>query len=144
MGRRILDTNVLINHLRLLPPNQRTVAGAKNWAARLIDDYDTDFISSPVLIEFLCGARSGEELEINRAYLGRFRIVDEGNIPRQDWLVAERLAKRVGRNGRRRKLGDCLIRAISQRLRCEIITSDRDFEQRVPPSPIKARDQAEN
>ena len=136
MGKRrfrVLDTNVLINHWRLLPLSQRTTGGATKWARRLIEVYNTDFIASPVRIEFLCGVKSSEELKLVMAYVDQFQVVDEGQIHRQDWEEAERIAKRVGWRGCNRKLGDCLIMALSLRLNCDIVTSDRDFERRLPP-----------
>ena len=108
MGKRrfrVLDTNVLINHWRLLPLSQRTTAGAAKWARRLIEVYNTDFIASPVRIEFLCGVKSSEELKLVMAYVDQFQVVDEGQIHRQDWEEAERIAKRVGWRGR---IGDGL------------------------------------
>jgi predicted nucleic acid-binding protein len=69
---------------------------------------------------------------VRLAFLKPFKVVDEGRIVRQDWDEAERIAKRVHRTGRPRKLGDCLIMAIAQRLNCDVVTADADFGQRVP------------
>ena len=85
-----------------------------------------------MLIEFLAGARTSEELKLFKAYLESFEVRDEGDIPRQDWEEAKRLAQWVGRNRRRnRKLGDCLIEAIAKRLNADIISHDRDFPLRI-------------
>jgi predicted nucleic acid-binding protein len=135
MGKRrfrILDTNVLINGWHRLPHSKRTNSGVKLWARELAEIYDTDLIASPVRIEFLCGAKA-HELELFRVYLSSFKVIDAGSIPRQDWEEAERIAKRVVNSGRHRKLGDCLLMAISLRLNCDIVSADRDITRRVPP-----------
>src|SRR4029079_1597469 len=108
---------------------------ATAWAEGLIEVYNTDLIASPILIEFLCGVENGADLVIRLAYLKPFRTIDEGSIPRDDWKEAERIAKRVPPRGGRRKLGDCLIKAISERLNCDVVTADSDFERRIPPRP---------
>jgi len=136
MGKRrfrILDTNVLINYWRRWRLWQRKESEVTERARRLIEAYNTNLIAFPVRIEFLCGAEGGKHLKLCLAYLAPFDLVDDGQIPRQDWQEAERIAKRVGRKGRRRKLGDCLLQAISLRLNCEIVTADSDFERRVMP-----------
>lgn len=140
MGKRrfrILDTNVLITswwHWRLW---QRKESEVTEHARRLIGAYNTDLIASLVRIEFLCGAKGSENLKLCLAFLAPFRVVDDGQIPRQDrqdWLKAEQFAKHVGRHRRPRKLGDCLLQAISDRLNCEIVTADSDFSRRaIPP-----------
>jgi predicted nucleic acid-binding protein len=132
-GFRILDTNVLINHLRLLAPSGSKPNAAKEWARKLIELWGTNLIVSPVRVEFLAGAESSEKLKLYLAYLEPFEVVDERQIPRQDWEEAERIAKRVVVKGRRRNLGDCLIKAISLRLNCETVTNDADFDRRVRP-----------
>jgi predicted nucleic acid-binding protein len=132
-GRRILDTNVLINHLRLLPADKRKPDGARKWALQLIAAHNTKLIGSPVRIEFLAGALSGDQLKLYLAYIEEFEVVDENRIPHQDWEEAERIAKRIKPKGRRRKLGDCLLQAIALRLNCDIVTADSDFRQRVLP-----------
>ena len=136
MGKRrfrILDTNVIINWWRKLPRSQHSVSGVKAWAGQLADVYDTDLIASPVRIEFLCGALNDQELKLFQAYLDTFEAIDGGKMPRQDWEQAERIAKRIVKSGRRRKLGDCLLMAISLRLNCDVVTADPDFTHRIPP-----------
>lgn len=136
MGKRrfrILDTNVLIHYWhrwRLWEQKETEVA---NWAPRLIEVSNTNLIASPVRIEFLCGAENSARLKLSLACLDPFEVVDGGKIPRQDWEEAERSAKRFGRHRRRRKLGDCLLRAISDRLNCDVVTADSDFERRLRP-----------
>jgi predicted nucleic acid-binding protein len=114
-----LDTNVLINHWRRFGEKNRTTDALRSHAEELVELQGTNLIASPVLVEFLVGARTGE-------------VLDKGDIPRQDWQEAERLAKWI-RTNRPRKLGDCLIEAIAKRYNGDIVTGDPDFKWRVPP-----------
>src|SRR6266481_5202187 len=121
MGKRrfrIPDTNVLINFWLQFRLWQRNEAEVRAFAHRLIRSYNTEFIASPVRIEFLCGVEGHSNLKLWLALLEPFNAIDEGQIPRADWQEAERIAKRVTAHGRRRKLGDCLLKAISTRLNC--------------------------
>lgn len=129
---RILDTNVLIDHWHRFPKRTRTTSDLKAHAEKLIEVHGTKLIVFPVLIEFLVGARSGEELKHYRAYLEPFEILDDGDIPCQDWEEAKRLAQWTKKD-RERNLGDCLIKAIAKRFNGDVVSSDRDFRQRVPP-----------
>jgi predicted nucleic acid-binding protein len=135
MGRRrkILDANVLINHWRRLGLSTKSLLQVKAAALALIDLYDTNLIASPVRIEFLAGVLSDQELRRSLAFLAVFKAVDEREVPAADWEEAERIAKRVRSAGRRRKLGDCLLAAIANRLSCDVVTGDLDFVQRVKP-----------
>ena len=131
---KILDTNVLINHWhRFAEHERRTPASLQAHAEELIEVQGTKSIVSPVLIEFLAGALTSNELDLYRAYLAPFEVLDRGNIPRQDWEEAKRLAQRIRSEGRKRRLGDCLIQAIASRLNCDVITGDPDFRPRMPP-----------
>ena len=127
-----MDTNVLINHWRRFGEKNRTADALRFHAEELVELQGTNLIASPVLVEFLVGARTGEELELYLAYLEPFEVLDKGDIPRQDWQEAERLAKWI-RTNRPRKLGDCLIEAIANRHNGDIVTGDPDFKWRVPP-----------
>ncbi len=129
---RILDSNVLINHWRRFDKRkQRTTSELAAHAKELIEVQGTNLIVSPVLIEFLVGARSSDELELYLAYLGPFEVLDKGDIPRQDWEEAKRPAQWI-RKSRERKLGDCLIEAIANRFNGDIVSGDPDFKWRVP------------
>jgi predicted nucleic acid-binding protein len=99
-----------------------------NWARALISLVGTSAILKPVVIEFLCGARDGHELELSRAFLEQFVVVDRGNVTPADWQLAERLASRIPRDARPRDFGDCLIVAIARRLGYEVFT----YDQRLP------------
>jgi predicted nucleic acid-binding protein len=132
MAKRTLDTNVLINHWgdeighsRL---DQVTTRQAIACAANLIEIQYTNLILTPVFVEFLCGHATAHGVKLSRAYLGEFEIADGGKILPADWEEAKRLAARVPRDGLRRQMGDCLIRAICTRLNLEVFT----FEKRFP------------
>ena len=132
MATRILDTEVLISHY-LKMTKSKSVQAVKAHARRLIAIEQTNWILSPIRIEFLCGARDGNEFKLYSAYLEPFEVFDRRNIPSQDWSEAERLAQWIKESGRRRKLGDCLIKAIATRLHAEVVTRDQDFRLRIPP-----------
>jgi predicted nucleic acid-binding protein len=129
---RILDTHVLIKHWRKLDKRNRSITSVRIHAEELIEVQGTNLIASPVLVEFLAGTRDSNELELSRAFLEPFEVLDKGEIPRQDWDEAKRFAQWI-RIGRERKLGDCLIQAIAKRLNGDVVSADLDFKQRVPP-----------
>jgi predicted nucleic acid-binding protein len=132
MTRRILDTAVLISHY-----NKMTILKSadtvKAHARLLINLQRTNWILSPVKIEFLCGSRDRAEFKLYSAYLEPFDVLDRRSIPPLDWREAERRAQWIKQDGSRRKLGDCLILAIAERLHAEVITNDRHFRRRIPP-----------
>lgn len=100
------------------------------WAAKLIEDRGSDAITSPTVIEMLCGTRNKHELNLTRAYLSKFRVIDEGKITEQDVFHAQRLVAILQHRGQTsppRDLGDCLIQAIALRLKCDIDSNDRGF-----------------
>jgi predicted nucleic acid-binding protein len=128
MRKRILDTSELIAHWRrciargAVPARKNAV---RRWAQELIEIHESNAIVSPVYVEFVAGARSRGELEMFRVYLSEFRVVDAGKITKEDWEAATRRAERVPRDGKPRQLGDCLVDAIAERLRCEVRSLDR-------------------
>jgi predicted nucleic acid-binding protein len=125
--RRILDTSVLIYHWRSraeAPLDRWSDNDARTWAEELIEFRGSDCIVTPVAIEFSAGATNRHESRLYRAYLEKFRIVDEGRVPKDDWIVAKRLAERIPRSGKPRQLGDCLIKAIATRLHYDVDTLD--------------------
>jgi predicted nucleic acid-binding protein len=130
MKRTVLDTSVLIRFWRSRAHGslvRRTPDDAGRWAERFIDLYDTNAIVTPVYLELVAGVSDRHELRLTLAFLSRFDRIDEGNITRSDWEEALRIARRVPRNRKPRHLGDCLIRAIANRLRYTIVTLDADF-----------------
>ena len=108
------------------------MTSVRSHAEELVEVQGTNLIASPVLVEFLAGTRDSKELELSRAFLEPFEVLDNGEIPRQDWEEAKRFAQWI-RKGRERKLGDCLIQAIAKRLNGDVISADLDIKQRVPP-----------
>jgi predicted nucleic acid-binding protein len=130
MARRVIDTSVLCSFWHRRSAGRRlndvSTHDVKRWAQELIE-VRGNAIVTPVGIEFLAGARKRRELELFRAFLGCFEIIDNGEISSDDWRAARRLAERIPRDGKPRHLGDCLIRAIARRLKCEVDTSDQAF-----------------
>ena len=131
MPRRALDTNILVSHwikvTRGIHPAALTTEQAARWGRELAKLLDTDLTLTPVCLEFICGQRSSHEVQLARAYLGTFRVADKGTILDQDWVEARRIAERVPRDGLRRQLGDCLIRAICNRLKLDVLTAEKRF-----------------
>lgn len=130
MRARVLDTSLLIRHWR--DRRSQSARGSARrqvrwWAQELIGWQGSDAIVTPVYIEFVAGVASEAELRQAREYLSVFRIIDEGRILPRDWVEARRLAERIPRSGKRRQLGDCLIRAIARRLRHDVVTLEVDF-----------------
>jgi predicted nucleic acid-binding protein len=130
MRRSVFDTNILIRHFQELRPFDRsTPAHAHECASRLISRYEADAIVAPVEVEFLCGVLSEHERRLREAFLATFRIIDQRRVLPEDWQEAKRLAKHPGYVPRPRDLGDCLILAIADRLRHEVITDDRGLRR---------------
>jgi predicted nucleic acid-binding protein len=131
VARTILDTSVLIRHWNTgrgdTPLADVTERDVRGWADRLIELHQTKAIVTPVSVEMIAGVRSKHELKLLRAFLARFEVIDERRIPVQDWQETERIAQRVPRDGKPRQMGDCLIRAIANRLRCDVIAYDDSF-----------------
>ena len=132
MSKRILDTAVLISHYNKMT-TLKSADTVKAHAKLLVDLQRTNWILSPIRIEFLCGSRDSAEFRLYSAYLETFEVLDRRNIPSRDLSEAERRAQRVKEDGRTRKLGDCLILAIAARLHAAVVTKDRHFHRRIPP-----------
>jgi predicted nucleic acid-binding protein len=130
--RKILDTSILIHFWRRRRRRSRargavTPAVVRGWAQGLIELRQTDAIVTPVYVEMIAGVTDRRELKLTQAFLDEFRQLDGGMIPEQDWREAVRLAQRVPRDSRPRQLGDCLIRAIANRLKHVVETLDSGF-----------------
>ena len=124
----ILDTNILIDHFMrryTRPRKKQLVKDAEHWAKELIRVQATNAIVTPVYVEVICGIQDEHEARLRRAFLDQFHRVDEHLIPPQDWQNAIRIAGRVSATSR--DFGDCLIRAIADRLGYEVRTNDKDF-----------------
>jgi predicted nucleic acid-binding protein len=134
MARRVLDTNILINHWRRTfkgkVSRQISEQQATECARRLIREERTNAILSPIYVEYLCGPQNKREVRNARAYLEEFHVLDEGRVLPQDWAESVRLAGRISRDGIPRQMGDCLIRAICIRLNLDVNTADNQFPRR--------------
>ena len=131
MPRRVLDTNILINHwgdkLRSQRREELSETMAQQWARELIALTGAAAILTPVYLEYICGQTSATRVRLARAYLSVFEVADQGRILDDDWRRARQIAERVPRTGHRRQLGDCLIRAICDRLNLDLFTVDQRF-----------------
>jgi predicted nucleic acid-binding protein len=130
MRRRILDSCKLIKQWQRCYRRHTGKLAERDitrWANELVELYETNWILAPVAVEFLAGFTSRKELEWGERFLRSFYWVDERNIPPEDWDTVYRLVRRIRSDNKTRQLGDCLIRAIARRLKCEIETDDRGF-----------------
>ena len=131
MALRVLDTNILINFWgdcrRKYQPAQITEELARAWGRELVTLQGTRAILTPIYIEYVAGKCSELEVIWARAYLSVLHLIDDGNVTDADWRNAKRIAARVPARQGRRQLGDCLIRAISERLHHEVTTMDKRF-----------------
>jgi predicted nucleic acid-binding protein len=135
--RRVLDSSRLMAHWSKRLGGRK--GGLSNctredvivWARDLAELAGTSAILTPVAIEFICGAKSSHELELYRAFLERFDVIDRGSVTEADWKMAARFAAWVPGDSKPRQLGDCLIAAIARRLGYELLTSDVDLNRRV-------------
>jgi predicted nucleic acid-binding protein len=130
MAKFVLDTSVLLhwwNERRSRHRGPVTVDHAQAWGRALAAAEKTTAIVTPVLIEVVGGTTRAAELRLMRAFLEPFVCVDGQRITAHDWEEARRLAQRVPRDRRPRQLGDCLIRAIANRLHYEVRSGDTAF-----------------
>lgn len=88
---------------------------------------DVDAIVTPVCLEMIVGTVTKHELELTRAYLDEFDVLDRGDVRPKDWEEARRIAERIPPDGKPRDLGDCLIRAIANRLKRDVLSLDAGF-----------------
>jgi predicted nucleic acid-binding protein len=127
---RLLDTCILVAHWQRRRKNcKREIDknAVESWADELIKLEGTNAIVTPVRLEFFAGTNSKSDLALAESYLAKFTVIDNGLITKDDSQEAERLAKRIPKDGKPRHLGDCLIRAIARRLKYDITTSDKTF-----------------
>jgi len=130
MPRRVLDTSVLCSFWNMKHGDSKKRAVQQNPSAlakELIEMRGSDSVVTPVIIEFIAGARTGDELERMRQFLNPFTVIDGGKVTEADWRSAKRYAERVPRDGNRRQLGDCIIKAVCARLNYEVDTTDKRF-----------------
>lgn len=130
MARRVLDTSVLAYHWNSRggnSPSGKTEADAIGWATELAELRDTRAILCPVYIEFICGMTTQAQMQLAEAFLSKFEVIDQWYVLPQDVQEAKRIAKRIPFNSKPRQLGDCLVRAMANRLRQEVVTFDKAF-----------------
>jgi predicted nucleic acid-binding protein len=157
MARYIIDTEVLIDHLRLLQPvAEKSPSQAETHAQRLIAELGTNLTVTPVEIEVLVGVRSRHELELTEAFFKPFQVVDKRKILPEDWEEARRLAKHVPKLHqpkrvrpheskpyvKPRDLGDCLITAIARRLHLEVLSEDKGLKRQEGRTRRRTKSQA--
>jgi predicted nucleic acid-binding protein len=85
--RHVLDTSILLYHWHRSvssPLERLTVDDARRWARKLIDLQETDVIVTLVFLEVLCSARSAHEMRLTGGYLAEFRILDGGQVTKED------------------------------------------------------------
>jgi predicted nucleic acid-binding protein len=130
-ARLVLDTSVLLSWWRRRRQGRRYADIKKSeisqWGKQLAELHQTDAIVTPVYVEMLAGTSDRRELAFTRLFLDCFRCIDEQRTPAVDWEEAIRLAGRIPRQPRPRDLGDCLIRAIANRLNYGVLTHDAGF-----------------
>lgn len=128
MRRLLLDTSVLIRGYHNSPGGiPGDAERAMEWARTLVDRYSSNAIVSPVYLEFICGAKSAAELSLFESFLSVFEVADEWEIQRVDLREAQRISRRVPPDGKRRQFADCLIRAMANRLNCDVFSLDAGF-----------------
>lgn len=129
MPKRIFDSNVLISHWKNFPDGEgeRTEEALQEYASQLIEFYATDLICWPVLIEVLAGTQNKRDLDLHRAYLNPFKLIDQRNTPEEVWDKAKQFAQRVHEKDfdKARDFGDCLIQAIAEHYHCDLISCDK-------------------
>jgi predicted nucleic acid-binding protein len=131
--RTVFDTSVFIHYwrtrvrpglVRMDSSENATVAAHAFELSRLTG---VDATVTPVVLEFLCGFTSREEMELAKVFLLQFRVIDGGYLLKEDWTEARRIAERVPRSGKPRQLGDCLVRAVANRYNYSVETYDAEF-----------------
>jgi len=127
MKRTVLDTSVLISYWMKHALFKKSDTHVRIAARHLIKLQDTNAIVTPVYIECVSGAKTGNELRLMRVFLREFNIIDEWHVSDADWKKACNGAERVPPDGKPRQLGDCLIKAIADRLNHEVFSFDNRF-----------------
>ncbi|MGL6097232.1 MAG: PIN domain-containing protein [Fimbriiglobus sp.] len=135
MAGRVIDTNKLIPRWRGTRPSPgpvRSAESARAAARTWLSLSPNDGILTPVRVEFLAGIRDKDELQWADVFLAEFVLFDGGRVLPEDWQEAERLARRVPRDGRPRGTLDCVILAICNRLNLGFSSDDTGLPRRQP------------
>ncbi|MFO0964694.1 MAG: hypothetical protein U0793_03780 [Gemmataceae bacterium] len=131
MSRRVLDTGAHFFWARYTGKDALSLLGRRvEWAKELIDLRNSNTIVTPVLVEFLCGARTNTERELFRAFLAPFQILDNREVAPDDWDCTQKYAERIPRDGKPRELGDCLIKALAEKYRRSVDSLETRFPGR--------------
>jgi predicted nucleic acid-binding protein len=130
MAGLVLDSSVLIGFWRMKRAALRrlpTSSEAGEWGRELAEVHDGPGILTPIRLEFLCGIQSSQEKRLADEFLSQSECLDEGRTTPGDWVEAIRIASRVPRDGKPRQAVDCLIKAISKRLKKDVHSHDWRF-----------------
>lgn len=134
MRPRVIDSNILLAlwHGRFPSPTKvkvRTKPTAQLVAGAWLKLNPGDGGLTPIRLELVGGSLDRDAVRLTDYFLDLFPLFDDGDVRREDWDAAARLARRVPFEPRPRGAMDCLIRAICQRLRLDLETQDTG----VPP-----------
>ncbi len=134
MRPRVIDSNILLAlwHGRFPSPTKvkvRTKPTAQLVAGAWLKLNPGDGVLTPIRLELVGGSLDRDAVRLTDYFLDLFPLFDDGDVRREDWDAAARLARRVPFEPRPRGAMDCLIRAICQRLRLDLETQDTG----VPP-----------
>lgn len=128
MPRRVADSSYLISFWRSNNLGQLRDENAVREKAREFQAlYRCEHVLTPVVIEMLAGVMSNKELKYTRAFLDEFEVADKGKVTELDWKNAKVLAERFGAVRKPRQLGDCLIKAIADRIGYDVDSGDLFF-----------------
>jgi predicted nucleic acid-binding protein len=130
MARRLLDTSVLVSWWRRKGGRgslEKIDDDVRNWSEELLELHAAAGIVSPVYIEFVCGFTESRRLHLGELFLEVFDVLDHWKVGKRDLDEARNIARRIPRNRKPRQLGDCLIRALANRLNYEVVTTDQSF-----------------
>jgi predicted nucleic acid-binding protein len=125
----VIDSNILLAlwHGRFPSPTKvkvRTKRTAKLVVLAWLKINPGDGVLTPIRLELVGGGLDRDAVRLTDYFLDLFPLLDGGDVRREDWDAASRLARRVPFAPRPRGAVDCLIRAICQRLGLQLETLD--------------------
>jgi hypothetical protein len=128
MARRVIDHNVVLGLWHGRGPNRKPVRSeetARQAVREWLRQHPEDGLVTPVRLEFLAGTKDREEQRLGDLFLDGFPLFDGGRVLVEDWIAAERFARRIRGTGRARGVVDCLILALCERLHADLYTLDK-------------------